>query len=75
MSAYINNNNANFYIMKDGVEICRSYMGYARGMELETTSCAGNIEMEVGEQVYVLAWGNFRGWSYSGFSGFQITAL
>ncbi len=25
MSAYIDNN-ANFYIMKDGLEICRSYM-------------------------------------------------
>ncbi len=62
-----------FFIMKNGVEICR---GFSRADDYyDTGSCVTSVELQAGDQVFVQGYGDFRGVNYSGFSGFQIKAL
>ena len=61
-----------FQMRKNGEPIC---YGYIRSENAYGTGyCDANVQLELGDQVYVTADGHFNG-LYAGFSGFLVKAL
>ncbi len=62
-----------FWIMKNGSAICSGYVA-PQNNPAGTGTCGVNVQLEVGDQIYVKASGHYNG-GYCGFSGFMVKSL